>query len=43
MDSKFNIWLELKWNVCGTRVELKCHGECWEFRWVNMGGIYGNS
>jgi hypothetical protein len=29
-------------NVCGARVELKCHVKCWELGW-GMGGIYVNS
>ncbi len=42
VDSKCCIWVELKWNVCETRVELKCHVKCWELGW-GMGGIYVNS
>ncbi len=42
VDSKCCIWVELKWNVYGARVELKCHVKCWELGW-GMGGIYVNS
>ncbi len=30
VDSKCCIWVGLKWNVCGAKVELKCHVKCWE-------------